>query len=384
MKSKVKLMGIIAVIAIIGLSMAACGNGDCTHDFSQWQETTAPTCVSKGIETGTCSCGATSTRDGAAINPNAHAFSVTPATCSTDSIPGTCTRNGCNEPNTDEVVSAGHYLNSRNCTVLCFDFGMVLVEKGTFTMGPDIWSINTGGNGEETVEVTFTKDFRMSKYLVTQELYEEIMGVNPSFFLTDAEDGEIQGRRPVEMVTWFDTLDFCNKLSEAEGLEPVYTLTNITTDESGRITWITGATLDVDFSKNGYRLPTDAQWEYAAKGGNGSSSNFTYSGSNNVDEVAWYSVNSNSITHEVGKKAPNGFGIYDMSGNVWEWCWDWWGSYPVEPEPMMDYEGVVSGDRRVRRGGSFINSAENMQSVSRRSAIPDYGDSVIGFRVARP
>ena len=303
------------------------------------------------------------------------AFAATCTIAGNSEESGTCTRAGCVVSGT--VINAlGHFFNNRKCAELCFNFGMVLVEKGTFTMGPDVW------NGNATVQVTFTKDFRMSKYQVTQELYQTVMGVNPSNFSSDPADGELQGRRPVEMVTWFDTLDFCNKLSEAEGLEPVYMLTDITTAESNGITRITGATVIEDFSKNGYRLPTDAQWEYAAKGGNGSPGNFTYSGSNNADEVAWHSGNSGSMTREVGKKAPNELGIYDMSGNVWEWCWDWFGNYPAEP--VTDYTGAVSGSYFIERGGCWHSMMTDTRSVVRSRVPVDGRGYALGFRLVRP
>jgi len=351
-----KLTGALILITLIGLSTAGCGGGSgnggesggCAHDFSQWHETAEPTCTTAGEETEKCSkCGEL----------------------------GTIKQAG--------APAHGHFFNNRKCAELCFDFGMALAEKGTFTMGPDIWNDNA------TVEATFTKDFYISKYLVTQELYEEIMGANPSYFLTDAEDGEKQGRRPVERVTWYDALDFCNKLSEAEGLEPVYTLTSITTAESNGITRITGATVAEDFTTNGYRLPTDAQWEYAAKAGTSTKWHFGDDESK-LEEYAWYGwddtytipANANGMTHEVGLLKPNAWGLYDTHGNVWEWCWDWWGNYP--DEPVADYTGAASGDYRVERGGSWGFSAEYSQPVSRFSGVPGGGFYNLGFRLVCP
>jgi len=134
-------------------------------------------------------------------------------------------------------------------------------------------------------------------------------------------------------------------------------------------------------SSTGYRLPTEAQWEYAAKGGDGSPGSFTYSGSNSVGDVAWYYDNSSS-THEVGKKLPNGLGIYDMSGNVWEWCWDWYVDYPGGLQ--TDYVGASVGTNRVFRGGSWFRDAESARSVYRFSYNPYYRSIDVGFRVSLP
>jgi len=132
----------------------------------------------------------------------------------------------------------------------------------------------------------------------------------------------------------------------------------------------------------GYRLPTEAQWEYSAKGGDGSPGNYTYSGSDDPDEVAWYSVNSGNRTHTVGQKEPNGLGIYDMSGNVFEWCWDWWGSY--KSTAKTDPTGASSGAERVIRGGRWDNSASDVRSVIRSSSNPNNRDGGLGFRLALP
>jgi len=179
---------------------------------------------------------------------------------------------------------------------------------------------------------------------------------------------------------------FCNKLSISEGLKPAYSIAGKTNPaEWGTVPTSRNGTWDavkiVDGS-TGYRLPTEAQWEFAAKGGNGSPGNYTYAGSNDIDSVAWYLNNSNRMIHEVGKKAPNGLGLYDMCGNVWEWCWDWYGSYPGEAQ--TDPAGAAADAYRVRRGGSWFVDASSSRSASRGYNYPNYPDFSLGFRLARP
>ncbi len=244
--------------------------------------------------------------------------------------------------------------------------GMVLIPYGTFQMG------NTGAysgfSAEKPVRsVTISRDFLMSAYEITQKQYEEVMGTNPSSF-----KGE---NLPVETVSWYDAVEYCNKLSEMEGLDKCY---------SG-----SGTNIVCDWDANGYRLPTEAEWEYAAKAG--TTTDF-YSGSltnedctpidGNLDKIGWYCGNANFETQEVGKKAPNVFGLYDMSGNVLEWCWDWYADYTNTPE--TDPKGPITGSVRVWRGGSW-----NFNARSCRSAFRYHDDAFsrfnsIGFRVVRP
>ena len=271
---------------------------------------------------------------------------------------------------------------------------MVYVPGGSFQMG-DVKNEgldNEGLDGEKPVHTVTLTGFYIGKYQVTQAQYQAVMGNNPSYFNLRSRptSGEVQGNRPVEQVSWYDVIVFCNKLSIKENLSPAYRISGSTNpsawgsvptywDNPNRTTW---DAVEIVSGSTGYRLPTEAQWEYAAKGGNGSSGNYTYSGSNNVDAVAWYSGNSNRKTHEVGNKQANGLGIYDMSGNVWEWCWDWYSDYTSGTQ--TNPAGPNSGSDRVLRGGNWIYSAEFVRSAYRDYIVPIGRSSGIGFRLARP
>jgi len=270
---------------------------------------------------------------------------------------------------------------------------MVNVGAGIFQQGQN--GNGSSGNIENARRVTLTQGFYIGKYEVTQEQYQTVMGTNPSYFTTDADAGETQSRRPVEQISWYAALVFCNKLSIAEGLTPAYRINN-STDPAvwGNVPTNYDATwndVTIESGSTGYRLPTEAQWEYAAKGGTlASTPKKIYSGSDTVGDVAWYTGNSGSKTHEVGKKAANELGLYDMSGNVSEWCWDResvpFGGYPWGE--VTDPMGRSSGGTRVIRGGSCYSGDYQVRSVYRDVGNPnytydnDYGDC--GFRVVRP
>ncbi len=242
---------------------------------------------------------------------------------------------------------------------------MVSVPGGSFQMGS-----TTGFSNERPVHQVTLTGFQMGKYEVTQAQYLSVTGASPSYFSGT--------NLPAEEVTWYDAVEFCNKLSVANGVSAVYTITG-RTPASGYP--ITSATVTPDMTKNGYRLPTEAEWEYAARGGNGSPSGYTHSGSNDVGTVAWYSDNSGSTTHTVGTKMANGLGLYDMSGNVWEWCQDWYDSYGSGAQ--TDPAGASSGTSRVARGASWISNADFCRSANRDYYLPDSTNTNVGFRVVR-
>jgi len=237
--------------------------------------------------------------------------------------------------------------------------GFIRISGGTFNMG----SLTGGDNDERPVHTVTVSSFYLSRYEVTQQEWTAVMAVNPSYFKGD--------KRPVEMVSWFEAVDYCNRLSRRDGLEPAYTISGSGNDLT--VTWNRDA--------GGYRLPTEAEWEFAARGGNGSPGNFTFSGSNNPDEVAWHEANSGGSTQEAGTKKPNALGLYDMSGNVWEWCWDWFGIYPASAQ--SDPQGALSGSGRVARGSAWINSPQSTSSTFRSSVNPFRRNSSLGFRLAR-
>jgi uncharacterized repeat protein (TIGR02543 family) len=305
---------------------------------------------------------------------------------------------------------------------------LVWVRKGSFEMG----AAGTGTSPARNVKLT--EGFYMGKYpvqqgytssgaampLSQQEYYTIVNDSSLHTFATyntamiNANPSQCQANqrtRPVERVSWYDALYFCNLLSVKYGLEPVYSMNNIvragTTAETTPVptTTLLYAIVSADVTENrnanGYRLPTEAEWEYAARGGNGSPGNFTYSGSDNADDVAWYNTNSGSMTHPAGTKLPNGLGIYDMNGNVMEWCYDWYESQYYREQYNSDYyrqpdagankpantdlnpRGPAEGTERVRRGGSWNNAINNIRAVSRASFNPASANWVNGFRVVR-
>lgn len=223
---------------------------------------------------------------------------------------------------------------------------MVRITGGTFDMGDE---------KIEQHEVTVS-DFLTDKYPVTQSLYHKVMGENPSAFKGDD--------KPVENVTWFDAVNFCNKLSGFMALDPAYKL------EAGKVERIEGA--------RGFRLSTEAEWEYACRGG---TKGERYG---NIDEIAWYDKNSMGTTQGVGQKKPNQYGLYDMLGNVWEWVEDdWHDNYNGAPVDGHAWIDEPSGSNRVIRGGSWGYNARICRSAIRGYISPGYRDYNLGFRLSR-
>ena len=216
---------------------------------------------------------------------------------------------------------------------------MVRVEAGTFIMGATPEMENPNSDEKPTHQVTLTNDYYIGKYEVTQALWQAVMGNNPSNFKGD--------NLPVERVSWDDCQEFINKL-------------NRITDKK-------------------FRLPTEAEWEYAARGGK-KSRGYQYSGSNNLSDVAWYKDNSDSKTHAVGTKQSNELGIYDMSGNVLEWCQDWYGRY--NSSSQVNPTGANRGVYRGRRGGCWLFSASGCRSSYRVNNKPGGPNFTLGFRLA--
>jgi formylglycine-generating enzyme required for sulfatase activity len=218
---------------------------------------------------------------------------------------------------------------------------MVLVEGGVFQMGDA-----GGGDTERPAHTVKVSSFQLGKYEVTQSEWVAVMGSNPS--------NQRAGGVPVEQVSWLDAVDFCNRLSAKEGLNPSYI--------------ISGTAVSWDSSKNGYRLPTEAEWEYAARGGK-LSRGYPYAGGN-ADRAA-----------DPEWSQPNEIGLYYMSGRVWEWCWDWYGSYSADAQ--TDPAGPSTGSKRVIRGGSFFYDGIGAKVANRGSIDPAAGNFNTGFRVAR-
>jgi formylglycine-generating enzyme required for sulfatase activity len=219
----------------------------------------------------------------------------------------------------------------------------VLVPAGTFTMGS--LSSQPGRYGNETQhQVTISRSFYMQTTVVTQEQWKRVMGNNPSGFSSCGD------ACPVEEVSWNDVQDFINKLNSMEG-----------TDK--------------------YRLPTEAEWEYAARSGGKQEEYAGIASESNLGDYAWYRANSGGKTHPVGQKIPNGLGLYDMSGNIWEWVQDWYDNYPSSH--VTDTAGYSSNSYRVNRGGSWSNFPRRCRTAVRDYNYPDFKYFDLGFRLVR-
>ena len=218
---------------------------------------------------------------------------------------------------------------------------MIFVEGGTFTMGATSEQGSYADDCDMPAHSVTLSDYYIGKYEITQKQWETVMCYNPSYFIGD--------NLPVEDVSWNDCQTFITKLNQITG-------------------------------KN-FRLPTEAEWEYAARGGK-KSKGYKYAGSNNIDAVAWYSDNSGSKTHEVGTKQPNELGIYDMCGNMSEWCQDWFGYYTSELQ--TNPTGPTSGSLRVRRGSSWNYDARYSHVWCRGYSYPAYSNFYFGLRLALP
>ena len=229
---------------------------------------------------------------------------------------------------------------------------MERIPAGTFQMGAPDSDSESDSDERPVHSVTITRSFLLARTEVTQAQYTAVTGLsNPASFPSVANS-------PVEQVSWNDAVTFCNALSDAAGLRRPY-------DGSSNI----------DLSAPGFRLPTEAEWEYAARAGTNGS---RYG---NLDAIAWHGGNSGSTTHAVGGKLPNAWGLYDMLGNVWEWTHDWYFGYGSGP--VTDPAGPSVGSNRVVRGGSWLNDARRVRAPYRISFDPGFRGSYLGFRPVR-
>ncbi len=257
---------------------------------------------------------------------------------------------------------------------------MIELPGGEFWMGSPEGEL--GRSADETRHRVRVSGFAMASYPVTQKLFQEVMEQNPSSF---------QGEpHPVESVNWFDAVMFCNKLSERVGLQPCYRFVESTQHPAAdrgsararvrpHVEWYQMA--------DGYRLPTEAEWEYACRAGTQTTYGFGDDEAQ-LGDNAWFDGNSEGDTHKVGTKKPNGWGLHDLHGNVWEWCWDWYAGYQVisDDHNSVIYTGAIgpaTGSKRVLRGGSFFNGPRNLRCASRLRFEPGNQNWVIGFRCVR-
>jgi len=408
-KSTVKLFGIIALAAVIGFSLLACDTGTGDTGVLPPPEVDLSGLNAAISDAETLLASTAVSADGSDVEPDV--YWATPAAHNTFAN-AISTAIGVR----DNTASTQAQVNSAAATLRDATSAFALeLMPGTLSPPPEIVEMvrvgggvfylgreeGTAGLGDVTpISRVTMSGFYIGRFPVTQGQFYEVMGFNPSYF-TAAQGrppaaGETDALRPVEQVNWYEAIVFSNRLSILRDLSPAYELpdqwpspTSWSTDPD---TW--GAVPEWDDpllarwdavrivpGSTGYRLPTEAQWEFAAKGGTLGGA-YTFSGSDDSNAVAWHWDNSGEQTREVGGLQANRLGIYDMSGNVFEWVWDWFGSYTAEEKE--DPVGASSGYYRVNRGGGWFDSAYVARSVYRNYTYPDIHSVNIGFRVARP